>query len=306
MHEENVERTVARSAPWAIGACIIWSTAFPAVKIGLEWVDPLTFAGWRFILAGVLLAPFCGSPRKYLSSIRQHWRVILSVSILQTTISYGLFFMALEMVAGAKAAIVIGSSPLVCAVMAHWLMHDDRMTWSKTGAIVLGMAGVVVLAVSSKPWSGDADSVGELIGLGLMLIGMFSSGMAGIVVARYRGSIKPVMLNSAQMGLGGVMLAVIALITDGPPVAVPPAKFFIALTWLAAVSSIGFSIWFALLRHVKVSYLNMWKFLIPVFGAAFSWILLPDESPSVVTVVGMLSVAAAVLLAQLQSIRERR
>ena len=76
----------------------------------------------------------------------------------------------------------------------------------------------------------------------------------------------------------------------------PPVRFFIALLWLAGVSAIAFSIWFSLLKYVSVSWLNMWKFLIPIFGAALSWVLLPNESPTAITLVGMSCVTAAVLL----------
>jgi len=40
--------------------CTLWATAFPVVKTGLARVSPLTFAGWRFMLARLLLLPLCG------------------------------------------------------------------------------------------------------------------------------------------------------------------------------------------------------------------------------------------------------
>jgi len=48
--------------------------------------------------------------------------------------------------------------------------------------------------------------------------------------------------------------------------------------------------------EVKVSQLNLWKFIIPVFGAIFSWLLLPDESPHLSSVVGMVVIAASIVL----------
>ena len=41
-------------------ACFLWSTAFAGVKIGFRHLPaPLTFAGLRFTLAGLMLIPFC-------------------------------------------------------------------------------------------------------------------------------------------------------------------------------------------------------------------------------------------------------
>jgi uncharacterized membrane protein len=39
----------------------------------------------------------------------------------------------------------------------------------------------------------------------------------------------------------------------------------------------------------------MWKFIIPVLGAALSWVMLPNEHPSVVAILGMVLVAIALL-----------
>jgi len=44
-----------------------------------------------------------------------------------------------------------------------------------------------------------------------------------------------------------------------------------------------------------VSDLNLWKFLIPLFGALFSWVLLPAEQPQVLTIAGMFIITLALL-----------
>ncbi len=35
---------------WAIVTCLMWSTAYPFIKIGLQYSTPVHFAGTRFIL----------------------------------------------------------------------------------------------------------------------------------------------------------------------------------------------------------------------------------------------------------------
>jgi len=44
----------------AVTACLLWSTAFAGVKIGLEYASPFFLAGSRFMLAGLLLVPLSG------------------------------------------------------------------------------------------------------------------------------------------------------------------------------------------------------------------------------------------------------
>jgi drug/metabolite transporter (DMT)-like permease len=70
------------------------------------------------------------------------------------------------------------------------------------------------------------------------------------------------------------------------------------LLWLAFISAVAFSLWFWLLRRpgVKVSDLNLWKFIIPVSGAILSWVILPDESPNMSSIFGMAMIALSIVL----------
>ncbi|MGL4293881.1 MAG: DMT family transporter, partial [Bacteroidales bacterium] len=80
-----------------------------------------------------------------------------------------------------------------------------------------------------------------------------------------------------------------------------PIVFWAALLWLAFIPAAGFSIWYTLLKRpgVKVSELNMWKFIIPVTGCILSWLLLPDVKPDFQSVIGILIITAALLIFQI-------
>ena len=291
-----------RATPWAIAACLLWALAFPLVKIGLEHMPPLTFAGVRFILAGCLLLPAVGRPKAVRFLLRRHGLLVLKVSFLQTILLYAAFFWGMSLVRGAQGAVLCGASPLAAALVAHWLMPDDRMTLPKAATIALGMVGVVILAAATKPWS--PTGLKELGGLGLLSIGVLSSSLAGVLVARTRHKVNAVLLASLQMLFGGAVLLAVGLAVHGLPRSVPPASFFGVLLCLAFISAAGFSIWFYWLKRVKVSRLNMWKFIMPLFGTLLSWLLVTGESPDWPTAGGMVCVALAVLLNQAQAARE--
>jgi len=54
----------------AILACLLWSTAFVGIKIGLQHTTPLQFAGLRFFLSGILLLPFVKSRSIFFASVK--------------------------------------------------------------------------------------------------------------------------------------------------------------------------------------------------------------------------------------------
>ena len=50
---------------------------------------------------------------------------------------------------------------------------------------------------------------------------------------------------------------------------------------------------------IKVSDLNLWKFLIPLFGAVLSWLLVPGEEAHLLSIIGMIIIAISLLVLNL-------
>jgi drug/metabolite transporter (DMT)-like permease len=288
----------------AVVACLLWSTAFVGVKVGLKYAGPLAFAGQRFMLSGFLLLPFWWLRRPSCRMACGHAGMILSIALFQTFILYGLFYFGMTLIPGALAAMVIGASPLVTAVLAHYCMAGDRLSPRKGGSLLLGLGGVAVLSLSRQPWV-SATGLAEVAGIGILLLANVAGALGNILVARHKAELDPVFLNSAQLFIGGLGLWLLSLPLEAPLPAHLPWPYFAALGWLAFLSAAAFSIWFILLRRpeVQVSELNLWKFLIPVCGALLSWLLLPEEGPSLWPVVGMLCIAAAIIIYNLPGLR---
>ena len=293
----------------AILACLLWSTAFVGVKVGLRYSDPFSFAGIRFMLAGLMLVPFWWGDknRSTFRVIQQNIKVILLVCFFQTFLLYGLFYLAMTMVSGAVAAILIGASPLTAAVVAHFMVADDTMTLPKSISLFLGMAGVVLLSVSRLPWA-SPTGLAEFIGIVLLFICTVSSALGNVLVAREKSDMNPVFLNSLQIFLGGFFLFLVSVCQHGVQFRLYPVEYYVALLWLSFVSAVAFTLWFVLLQYpgVKVSQLNLWKFIIPVFGAIISWIFLTDESPSLFPIIGMICIAVSIILFNIPDIRQEK
>ncbi len=280
----------------AVLACLLWSSSFVTVKHALDYQTPLTLAGQRFILAGLLQIPLCGNLLAPFRMIRKEFRTVLLVSLFHTIYLYGTFFIGMQWVRGAEGAIMIGGGPLASALMAHLLMHDDKMQRRTLVSITFGMAGIAFISLASKPW--NPVGLKEFFGLMLLLSGAFVSAIGNIVVAKRKGGLNPITLNSAQMLLGGPVLLLIALPFEGMPNGSLPPVFYGQLLWLAIISAVAFAIWFHLLSKVKVSKLNLWKFLIPLSGAALSWLILPEESPSLNSLLGMGLIISGIVIGQ--------
>jgi len=284
----------------AILACLLWSTAFAVIKIGLPYCTPILFAGIRFILAGLLLIPFCGGVKNYYKATRSALKTIIKVSLFQTFLLYSLFFWGMSLVPGSTGAIVTGSTPLITAIAAHIFLRDDKLYLKKAIFIFSGMFGIILISLEKQFMIGN--SFRDLAGILILLGATLASAMGNIVVAADKSDIEPITLNSAQMGLGGIALLLLSFLIEGSPQITITKQFIFALLWLSFISAAGFSIWFYLIKEerVKVSDLNMWKFIMPIFGSLISWMLLKNDSPTVLSVLGMMIVALSVLFFNLK------
>lgn len=280
----------------AILACMLWSTAFVGIKIGLPYTSPLQFAGIRFFLSGLMILPFAGNPLTNLGIIRNNLKAVLLVALLNTIIQYTLFYLGINLVPAALAAILIGSGPLFIAITSHFMMPDDRINVTRFFIFLLGIAGIVLVSAGRNSFT-TVQEVG-MLGVVLLVLVNISSGIGNIVVARDARAVPPLVLSSTSMILGGGSLFLVSLPVEGYQGQPKPAEYYLSLVWLSFLSAAAFSIWFSLLKRpgVKVSDLNFWKFLIPVVGAVLAWVILPEEKPSLVAVSGMGIIALSLIL----------
>lgn len=284
----------------AIIACLLWGSAFAGAKIGFEYAEPIYLSGLRFTLAGLLLMPVMYLKKVNLVAALRHWRFMLLFAFMQTYLQYGLFFMGLDKVPGATAAIINGGGPLFVAIMAHLTLNNDKMTLRKVVAIFLGLSGVTFISLTKGELMTDNPSFYP--GVGLLIISNMVGGYTNIMVMKKKQyNISPIALTSFANFTGGLMLLVTSMIVEKPEIKCFPAEFYAALLWLAFIPAAGFSIWYSLLQRpgVKVSELNMWKFVIPVSGCILSWIMLPGETPDVPSIIGIIIITIALQTLQL-------
>ncbi len=274
----------------------LWSTAFVGVKSGLAYATPFAFAGIRFMLAGILLAILINNPKELFNHTRTHWKLVLKTSVLQTSLFYALYYYGIDQIPASIAAIIVGTIPLFSAVSAHIFLHDEKLNVRKVLSLIAAVAGIILISVSrnSAPESSDF----KIIGVILLLIAAVSESLLQVVLKKNVTPYDPMKLNSAQIFIGGATLFIISIPTEGLMSFNLPAPFYISLLWLSLVSATAFSIWYGLLQkpEVKVSNLNMLKFLNPMLGAGLSWIIMANDSPDLFSIVGMIIISLAVLL----------
>jgi drug/metabolite transporter (DMT)-like permease len=282
---------------WAIIACLLWSTAYAGIKLGLQYDTPLHFAGIRFIISGLMILPFTVKPSAYIKMIRDNRKVVLSVMVLQTLINYSLFYMGLNLVPGALGAVIVGSQPLVTAFVAAMMHEEEKLTKNKIVTIIFGISGVILISAGRQAFRIGTPL--EFLGVILILVANIATATSNVIVSLKSRGMNPFVLSSFSLGVGGLILYLASFPIEGSVQMVHrPPVYWLDLIWLSFMSACAFSLWYKLLQRpgIKVSELNLWKFIIPVVGAVLSWLLVPGENPEWLTICGMIIITCSLIL----------
>jgi drug/metabolite transporter (DMT)-like permease len=199
-------------------------------------------------------------------------------------------------VPGALGAVIVGSQPLITAVVASLMHNDDKLTQKKVVTIIFGLSGVILISVGRQAFK--LGTALELLGVLMILIANMATAVSNVLVSIRSKGMNPFVLSSASFFTGGVILYLVSIPVEGIHAWPGQIDYWLLLAWLSFMSAFAFSLWFKLLQRpgVKVSELNLWKFLIPVVGAILSWLLIPDENPEWLTISGMLIITASLIM----------
>lgn len=288
--------------------CVLWASPFVLLKVGLEIMPrPIEFAGYRFLLAGVIIALFAGvGIKEYLREVRENLSTVIIVSIFHTSLLYSFFYMGQMRVDAAIGALIVGGQPLFVAIFAHFMGRNDKMNTRKALSILLGLTGLVVVAM------GKIDEISiigwtPVIGILFLIGNNVSSGISNVIISRvHTHDIKPLVFSSSQLIVGGATLLCVSYSWEGFHGLPSQWQWWASLAGLVFISAVAISLWFVLLsrENVKVSELNMWKFLIPVIGSLEAWIFMKNESPTLTSLAGLVILTSSLVMLNFPAIKK--
>jgi drug/metabolite transporter (DMT)-like permease len=189
------------------------------------------------------------------------WLAFLAMGALNNLIPFSLIVWGQTRIPSGLASILNATTPLWTVVVAHLLTRDERLTWSRLGGVLLGLAGVVVMIGPAALLGLSLDVLAELAVLGAAL----SYAFAGVFGRRFR-DLPPLVTATGQVTATTVMALPIALALDRPWTgAAPGAVTWAALAGLALLSTaLAYVIYFRILAASGATNLLLVTFLIPV------------------------------------------
>src|SRR5438105_9921468 len=131
------------SAFTALG--LIWGTSFLWIKIAVAETGPFTLVGLRLLFGFLGLLVVMAIQRTKLPRDRRTLLAFAFMGLFNTAVPFLLITWGETRIASSLASILNGSVPLFTIVIAHFWLHDEKITAARLGGLVLGFIGIVVL-----------------------------------------------------------------------------------------------------------------------------------------------------------------
>lgn len=280
----------------------LWSTSWVLIKIGLEDIPALTFAGLRYMLAFLCLLPFVLRSRQ-LPIIRHlpaaTWLRLTVLGLLLYTITQGSQFLALSYLPAITTNLLLSVSAAVVALLGMFLLAE-RPTLSQWGGLALYLIGVLVYFY---PASLPANQMFGVVVAIVCVLGNALSSILGRSVNRSQ-ELTPLTVTVVSMGIGAIALLAIGVYVQGFPRL--SLLNWAIIAWLAVVNTaFAFTLWNHTLRHLSAmesSIINNTMMIqIPILALLFL-----NERMSGREWVGLLFAGLGILIVQLRWQWKRR
>lgn len=259
---------------WLI-LCVIWGSTWLFIKLGLENLPPLTFAGIRFVIACAILFVLIHVRRIPLPDNRRDWGLLALTGVLSFCLNYGLVFWGEQYISSGLAAVLQATLPAFGLVIAHFHLPGERMTWSKIFGVVLGFFGVAVVFSNQLAIAGGKALAGSVA---LVLSALFAA-YSNVLVKAYGRKLEPAILSGGQMFFGLIPLLLIGIPLEGNPFHfhwTPMAV--LALLYLAVVGSvIAFMLYYWLVHNMDVTKTMLIAMVTPVVAVVLGMVVLGED-----------------------------
>ena len=298
------ENTLFTWAPFVIMMCsicaLLWGSAFPCLKIGFAMMGiensvsgKLYFAGTRFFIAGFFMLLWIrATGKKILLPTIKDYFIVMILGLFQNAIQYFFFYIGISNTTGVKAAIISGAGSFFLAFLSPFFFKNDRLSPIKTMGLILGFCGIIIVNF-------DKDSLDfsfRFLGEGFIVLATLSSTFGILLVKKFSLEIFPPLLAGYQLVSGSVIMLVCALFLEPPHNIVISGEATALTLYLSFVSAAAFSLWYSLIKYNQLTKIAVYRFLIPVFAAFESALLLAEETIAVNAMAALFLVSVGIIL----------
>jgi drug/metabolite transporter (DMT)-like permease len=270
----------------------IWGASYLLIKLAIDDVEPATMMFIRVALAAFLLVPFVLATRgvrEGAGELRAAAVPSLVLGTINAAIPFTLIAWGEKHIDSGVAAVANATVPLFVVLLAVKLRSSERATGARMAGILLGLAGVALLA-GAQPGSGWWAIAGTLA----VVLASLSYACGALYAQSRSGAIAGPVLAAGTVVGAAIVLAPLAAVQA--PDHLPGWKAIAAILTLGIVST-AFAqlVLYRMIRLYGASRTTLVTYLMPPTALVYGAIFL-GEPLTVASVGGLAIILAGVAL----------
>ncbi len=269
---------------------LLWGGNVVATKIALPDMPPFMLAGVRFGLGAIIIGIWGLLNRSQLIPRKGE---ILSLIILSALFAAQIctFNLGLNLTLAGRASIFMSINPFFVALLAHFIIPNDRLNIRKIIGLFLAFSGIIIVFRDKVGINGS-----RILGDAILISSSAIVGFMTIYIKKLAQNINTYKLLFWEMIFSLIPFFGLSLIfEDISQVNASSSLFFALLYQSIIVAGISFIIWTVLLRSYSASKLSVFVFAMPIFGVGLS-VLMLHESMTMYLIMGAILVAIGIYI----------
>lgn len=252
----------------------IWGSSFLFMRYAVVDFGVAGTAATRVAIAAAVLVPLM-LWRGLGPQFRRHWKAICLIGMLNSGIPFLLFAFALLSITTGLSAILNATVPLFGALVA-WVWLKDRPTGSRVLGLVIGFAGVALLAWDKASFKPGASGLAPAWAVLACLLATVCYAIAASATKRWLTGIPPLVTATGSQVGATLGLALPALWLR--PAAMPGAQAWLAVLILGVLcTGIAYILYFRLIEQAGPARALAVTFAVPVFAILYGALFLGEQ-----------------------------
>jgi drug/metabolite transporter (DMT)-like permease len=271
-----------RPLDWKIPAawltlCLVWSSTWLAIKVGLRDLPPISFVAIRFVIATLVLVALSVGRGRLLPATAADYLVLAVTGVLMFAVNYTAVFWGELYVSSGLAAVLQTTITIFGMLFAHWMLPDEPLRVQKLTGALIAIGGVILICGRLLNFGGVLAFWGGVA----IALGGAAAAFSNVLLKQRAITLAPAMLAAWQMIFGTVPMLILGAIVDGNP-----ARFHwtgtsvFCLLYLAVIgSSLTFLLLYWLLPRMTVTNLQTISLITPPGAVMLGWALGGEKFP---------------------------
>ena len=251
----------------------LWGSSFLFMRFSALEFGAMATAAGRVAIATAFLLPMV-LIKGLLPELQKHWKKIFVMGIFNSAIPFVCFAFALLSITTGLSPILNATVPMFGALVA-WVWLKDKPALPRIAGIVIGFAGIALLAWDKATFKPDASGAAPGWAVLACLVACLCYGIAASFAKKYMGGISP-MVTAAGSQMGATLGLLVPAIWLWP--ASPPST----TAWLSlivlgiACTGIAYILYYRLIEKAGPQRTLTVTFLIPVFAVFYGALFLGE------------------------------